>query len=73
MAGELVEADRGPHGIPMSEATNPENRDVYVAPDTPHTDFAAKAMRDSKKKYYARYPSADEDRDVHVWRGVSRR
>lgn len=73
LASDMLESERGPHGVLMSEATDPKNRDAFVSGETPATDFAAKAMRDAKDKYYKRYPAADADRDVHVWRGVSRR
>jgi hypothetical protein len=59
------EADRGPHGHSMTEATSPEadpaNREgsVLFVGEEPIRDFA-EAARDAKRKSYeAQYPDAD--------------
>jgi hypothetical protein len=64
------EADRGAHGIPMSEAMDVANQFAFVGPDAPLTDWAEKALSEAKDRYYAAYPNAK--RHGHIWR-VKRR
>lgn len=64
------EADRGPHGIPMSEATDIANEYAFVGPDKPITDWAEKALSQAKDRYYEQWPNAS--RHGHIWR-VKRR
>lgn len=45
---------RGSHGIPIEEATDPANRGKFVVP-LPTTDFAAKALNDMQKAYRDAY------------------
>lgn len=72
LALELYEADLGPHGFHMAEATSrdadPANRDRkyrFVASEFPTVDFAAKARDDAMDKYYKQYP--DANRNGHLW------
>jgi hypothetical protein len=69
-AHQALIADLGPHGIPMSEATNTANQFEFEAPESPRIDFAAKVLSDAQDAYYAKYPKAP--RQAHIWR-VKRR
>ena len=70
LASRWVEADIGPHGVPMSEATDPANQFGFEGYEKPRTDYAEKARRDAMDAFYKRYP--DADRNGHMW-GVKRR
>lgn len=71
LAHERAEADRGPHGFPMSEAASPDadpNKPGgwhYVANKVPRVDYAAKAEGDARDAYYKQYK--DANRNGHVW------
>lgn len=72
IALELYEADIGPHGFRMSEATSkdadPSNRDRkyrFVADEIPTVDFAAKTRDDAMDRYYKKWP--DANRNGHLW------
>lgn len=71
LAHQRAEADRGSHGQPMSEATNPladpavEGGWRYVANKKPRMDWAAKAREDAKDAFYAQHP--DANRNGHLW------
>jgi len=66
-----IEQDRGPHGQPMSEATdadaNPSKAGGwhYEANPSPRIDFAAKALTDAQEKFYAAHPKLS--RAGHLW------
>lgn len=51
-------APRGSHGLLLSETTDPDNQFAYKA-KKPITDWAEKALRDAKKEYQKKWPSAD--------------
>lgn len=70
LADEALEADMGPHGIPMSEATDPANAGAFEGWKLPVVDFAEKARQDQKDKYYKEWP--DANRNGHMW-GVRRK
>ena len=70
LADLALEQDMGPHGIPMSEATDPANQFAFEGFALPRVDFAAKAMEDAKAKYYKEWP--DANRNGHLW-GVRRK
>lgn len=68
LALDAYEADLGPHGLPLSETTDPANQRAYVA-ENPVMDWAARAISDAQRKYYKQFP--DESGDGHLW-GVKR-
>lgn len=65
------EADIGPHGQPLSEATsadaNPSTHGGhrYEANTAPRIDWAAKALAGAQETYYKANPNAP--RDGHLW------
>jgi len=65
LAAREMQADVGPHGLPMSVATNPENQFAFEA-GLPVTDWASRTLAAEQKNYYASYP--DADRSGHLWR-----
>jgi hypothetical protein len=63
LASRVVDADRGPHGEPLSESTSkladPANADAewfYEGSQVPVVDYAAKALADAEDAYRARLP-----------------
>jgi hypothetical protein len=70
LADEAAEADMGPHGIPMAEATDPANQFAFEGFEKPQTDWAERARQDAKDRYYKQWP--DANRNGHMW-GVRRR
>lgn len=69
--------DRGPHGIPMSEATDPQNSLMRRGKDQtrprghykavgPIIDFAEQAMQMAKADHYRGQPD-DYDRSADRW------
>lgn len=69
MAHQLLEADRGPHGFPMSVATDPDNQFKFRASEAPTVDWAAATVHHAQETYYKRYdkPGAPADRAGHLW------
>lgn len=70
LALQAIEADLGPHGIPMSEALDPANEMKFETPDFPLLDYAARAMSKKQKAYYAAYDTDKKnpmDRSGHIW------
>jgi len=63
--------DRGPHGLPLSETTDPAaNPSVrggwhYEANQAPRIDYAAQAIARASEAYYKAHP--DESRGGHGW------
>jgi len=63
---------RGPHGLLLSETTDPENQYAYDVPrnekgiPTPATDYAQKALEDAQAEYRSRYPN--EPMGSKLWR-----
>ena len=70
LADQALEADMGPHGIPMSEATDPANQFAFEGFAAPQTDWAEKARQDAKDRFYEKWK--DANRNGHMW-GVRRR
>lgn len=72
MASVRLEADIGPHGQPMSEATSTEADPSllggysYRAPLRPTIDWAQRALDHARDAYEKQYPNADTA--GHVWR-----
>jgi hypothetical protein len=70
LAYERVMADMGPHGHPMSEATDPQANPaaeggwVYKANSYPKTDYAARAIDRARDAYYKANPDVDRAGDV---------
>lgn len=68
----LLEAHKseniGPHGVPMDEAVDGANANDFIArsPETPLTDWAARALGNAQDRYYERYPKTA--RHGHIWR-----
>lgn len=54
-----IEAETGPHGFLMSEATDPANQFAFQGDEFPTTDWAEKARLDSQSAYYARFDSKE--------------
>lgn len=53
-------AERGPHGFPMSEATNPDNQFAYVG-HGPVMDWAEKARLDNQDAYLKAHPDVSRN------------
>lgn len=70
LALRRLEQEIGPHGFPMSEATDPANQFAFEGYEKPRTDYVEKARRDAMEAFYKRYP--DANRNGHIW-GVKRR
>lgn len=62
LALAAVEADIGPHGIPMSRATAADA--YFEASPIPTHDKAQKALAAAQKKYYDAWPDADRSGDL---------
>ncbi len=56
------QAERGPHGIPMSRATR---TGAKFTVDLPIRDFAQEALSRAQKQYFDQYP--DADRSSLIW------
>jgi hypothetical protein len=69
LASRELEVEVGPHGIPMSEATDAANQFAFRGYTAPKVDWAEKARRDAQDAYYERYK--DANRNGHLW-GVTR-
>lgn len=67
IAEQIRAADIGPHGIPMSEAMNPENQFGFKVSEKPEMDWAAAAIGKAQDAYYAGR-GKDQPRHGHVWR-----
>lgn len=71
LAHEEVLSDRGPHGLPLSETTDPRADPAirggwrYEANKSPRFDYAAQAIAHAQDAYYKAYP--DEPRGGHGW------
>jgi hypothetical protein len=70
LASKWLDAEIGPHGIPLSEAMDPANQFAFEGFSEPRVDFAEKARRDRMDNYYKQFK--DANRNGHVW-GVKRR
>lgn len=70
LASRRKDAEVGPHGFPMSEATDPANESAFTGPRKPRVDFALKAQKDAMDQYYKVWP--DANRNGHLW-GVTRK
>lgn len=57
LAAREVERERGPHGFPMSEATDPANQFVFVGSRAPVVDYAEKARLDAEDAYMREHDS----------------
>ena len=66
LASYRAELELGPHGIPMSEATDPANQYAFEADEFPLVDFAEKTLKDAIDKRHREWP--DENRNGHKWR-----
>jgi hypothetical protein len=66
---EVEDAPRGPHGIPMDVATDPANQFRFKPPEAPSIDYAAKALDEGQRAYYAKYDKKDApiSRAGHLW------
>jgi hypothetical protein len=65
-AHKIDVADIGPHGVPMSEATDKENQFAYTATSAPLVDWAARAIGTAQDTYYEKNPKVS--RHGHIWR-----
>ena len=62
---------RGPHGYPISVATDPANQFAF-APAKPVRDWAMVAMATAQKQWYAEHPEDKGDPSL-VWNVEKRR
>jgi hypothetical protein len=62
LAHLAAEAEKGPHGIPMSRATRKGAK--FIAPTMPTHDLAQKALAKAQKAYYDANPDAIRDGDL---------
>lgn len=62
-----LEAEMGPHGIPMSEAMDPANQFAFQVNKRPSMDWAAKALGDAQDAFY-NGEGKDKPRHGHQWR-----
>lgn len=63
------EANIGPHGFPMDEATDPRNQFAYTA-GPPVVDWVANAVGAAKQAYYEKHdhdPKKPLNREGHLW------
>jgi hypothetical protein len=67
LASRRVEQDMGSHGVPMSEATDPENAGKFVINDRPRVDYVRLAIQAKQDAYYGQYPSAKDEQRAHIW------
>lgn len=56
---------RGPHGYPISEATDPDNQFAFKAAN-PTRDWAMKALTQAQRAWYAANPQDEGDPSL-VW------
>jgi hypothetical protein len=70
IASKQDERSRGPHGFPMSEATDKANQYAFEGSGVPSVDYAEKARLDAQAAYYKRYDTKDNpvNRNGHIWR-----
>jgi hypothetical protein len=54
-------------GVPMSEATDPENAGKFVINDRPRVDYVRLAIQAKQDAYYGQYPSAKDEQRAHIW------
>ena len=75
IASRMAERELGPHGIPMSEATDPANQFAFDAPEKPIVDWAEKTKRDRMDAFYKQHDKKDNpvNRNGHIWGGVTKR
>ena len=66
LASRRAEQALGPHGIPISEATDPANQYAFEADEFPLVDWAEKTLKDAIDKRHREWP--DENRNGHKWR-----
>lgn len=69
LASRRVERERGAHGIPMGEATDPANQFAFEGQKGPVTDWAQKSLEDDRDRYYKLHDSKDNpvNRNGHIW------
>ena len=74
IASRMTEREMGPHGIPMSEATDPDNQFKFKGQEGPQVDWAEKARLDAQEAFYKQHDKKDNpvNRHGHVW-GVTKR
>jgi hypothetical protein len=71
LAYEALTHDRGSHGLPLSETTDPRADPAtwdgwrYEANKSPRIDFAGQAIAKAQQAYYKDHP--DEPRGGHGW------
>lgn len=70
LAHEDLERDLGPHGIPLSVATDPANEFKFNVPALPTVDHAARALAKRQDAYYADADAKSKtpvSRAGHLW------
>lgn len=71
LAVERLDADLGPHGHPMSEASSSDADPSkpggyrYMANEAPRIDYAAQALERAQEAFYKKWP--DAERAGHLW------
>lgn len=74
IASRLREREFGSHGIPMAEATDPDNQFKFVGQKAPKVDYAEKARLDAESAFYKKHDTKDNpvNRHGHMW-GVAKK
>lgn len=75
LVARQAEREIGPHGIPMSEATDPKNAGKFAGQKAPRVDLAEKARLDAQQRYYKENDKDQKNpmnRNGHIW-GVTYR
>lgn len=74
VASRQQERELGSHGIPLSEAMDPNNQFKFKGQDAPKVDFAEKARLDAQDAFYKANDRKDNpvNRNGHTW-GVTKR
>jgi hypothetical protein len=67
LALRRLEADMGPHGVPMSEATDLANRGKFIVNEVPKVDYARLAIDKAREHHYTEFPKAKDDQSAHIW------
>ena len=67
LASRRVAASIGPHGVSMSEATDPSNRGKFIVNESPRVDYARLAIDKAREKHYTENPKAKDDQSAHIW------
>lgn len=65
IAAMELESEYGPHGMLMSEVTDPRNQFKWVGHENPLTDYYEKARLDVERAYYDKYDTPSNPVNRH--------